>query len=391
MPRSLSIYIHLPFCEKRCDYCDFYSTLDFPALNTRYRSTLTENIAWAGRQSQFASRPVQSVFLGGGTPNLYKPDAVAEWIDSIRTHFLLSPDAEISMEMNPEFIQSSAQLEEYHRAGVNRLSVGLQSLIPAELELLGRIHSAEKALQALNVLRSSSFSNWSADIIYSLPGQTVPDLQQTLNRVLQFDPPHISAYSLTREAGTRYDFRLTQGELSEPDEESQLQLFLILRSALGHAGYRHYEISNFAREGFEARHNLHYWRFGDYLGLGAGAHGKIGFRHFFYPDDLQDYLRRSSDGDFEPQSETLEPLSALLEYAVFKLRTAEGILRSECSTQRWTLLHQALTKVQSKLGTEYFLFEESGIRCNFEAWLVLDSLLLELADMLEREAKPAIC
>ena len=149
MNKPISIYIHIPFCEKRCDYCDFYSTLDFPVLNASYRHTLSENIRWAGQQPEWTGASVQSIFFGGGTPNLYGPDALSEWIGIIQSHFDLQPQAEISMEMNPEFVSDAAILNAYLDAGLNRLSLGIQSLIPEELTLLGRIHSADKALNAL--------------------------------------------------------------------------------------------------------------------------------------------------------------------------------------------------------------------------------------------------
>ena len=266
---DLGVYVHLPWCESKCPYCDFNSyALDGALPATDYVDALLDDIAV--QHAPIHGRRVGSVFIGGGTPSLFPAAAIGRILDSLALHFELVADAEITLEANP----GSAELERltgYRAAGVNRLSIGVQSFAAGSLALLGRRHSADDAAAALGKARAAGFDNVNLDVMFALPGQGVAAALADIERLLSAPPEHVSYYQLTLEPGTR--FHRDPPPLPDDDTVARMQDEAYAR--LAGAGFERYEVSAFAQPGRRCRHNLNYWQFGDYVALGAGAHGKL--------------------------------------------------------------------------------------------------------------------
>lgn len=271
-PPPLSLYVHLPWCLKKCPYCDFNSHESAAALpEKRYLDALRADLESA---LPFVwGRRVHSVFVGGGTPSLFSPDAIATLIGDIRARLPLEPGAEITLEANPGTFEKD-RFRAFRSAGVTRLSVGVQSFDDAALQRIGRVHDAAQARAAVAEARDA-FDTFNIDLMYALPGQSLDQLQADLDTALGFSPPHLSVYHLTLEPNTY--FALHPPELPDDDLASDMLDLITARTA--QAGMDRYEVSAFARAGHRCAHNLNYWRFGDYLGIGAGAHGKLSFPH----------------------------------------------------------------------------------------------------------------
>lgn len=265
----LSVYIHLPWCEKKCPYCDFNSHQADSIDETRYIKTLQEDLLqdlpliW-GRQ-------VSSLFIGGGTPSLFSPHAIHQLLSDLRASLNLNPAIEITMEANPGSADAT-HFKGYREAGVNRLSIGVQSFNNNSLKALGRVHDREQALSAYDMARRAGFDNINLDLMYALPGQDLRQARQDLTQALELEPEHISHYQLTIEPNTHFHHQLPA---QLPDNDLCADMQYQSQQLLATRGYQHYEISAYAKQGFECRHNLNYWKFGDYVGIGAGAHGKI--------------------------------------------------------------------------------------------------------------------
>ncbi len=267
-PRSA--YLHIPFCTVRCGYCDFNTYAGAERWMPAYVAALTQEIRTAAACWE---RPVlDTIFFGGGTPSLLPLDSVRRLVETLRSSFVIAQEAEVSLEANPCSI-TPAKLEGWLQAGVNRLSVGVQSLDRAALRFLDRRHDGPQALGALRAARSAGFANVSADLIYGIPGLGLDPWMRTLEGVLEARPDHVSAYELTVEAGTPLAARVASGACRMPDADAQLSQYWAAADHLERAGWEHYEISNWSRPGMACRHNLTYWRGEAYFGFGAGAHG----------------------------------------------------------------------------------------------------------------------
>ncbi|HTG81218.1 MAG TPA: radical SAM family heme chaperone HemW, partial [Geobacteraceae bacterium] len=265
-----SLYIHFPFCLKKCLYCDFNSLAgsrikagDYIAAAVREMALRAEKVA--------APVSAPTLYIGGGTPSLMEPSLVGRLIDTAARLYGLAAGAEITLEANPGTL-TAEKLAGYRAAGVNRLSLGVQSFDDAMLGVLGRVHTAREALDSYATARATGFVNIGIDLIHSLPGQTPEMWRGELTRAIDLGPEHVSAYGLTVEEGTPFQRLESDGRLSLPDEDAAVTMFRETGAVLGRAGYERYEISNFARPGFRSRHNQVYWRRGNYLGFGAGAH-----------------------------------------------------------------------------------------------------------------------
>lgn len=276
---AFGVYVHWPFCAQKCPYCDFNSHVRFEGWDeARFRAAYLKELDWIA--SEIGSRTVTSVFFGGGTPSLMRPETVAAILDHIAGLWTVAPDAEITLEANPGSVEA-ARFAGFRAAGINRVSVGLQSLRDAELKKLGRIHTVAEAKRALEIARKT-FERYSFDLIYARPGQTPADWRQELGEALQLAGEHLSLYQLTIEPDTPYAALHAAGKLIVPDPDAARTLYEITAEMTEAAGLPAYEISNHARPGEESRHNLLYWRYGEYAGTGPGAHGRIkrgGLRH----------------------------------------------------------------------------------------------------------------
>jgi putative oxygen-independent coproporphyrinogen III oxidase len=268
----LALYVHLPWCLKKCPYCDFNSHENQGAVpEARYLDALCADLEAA--LPLVWGRRVHSVFIGGGTPSLFSPDGIARLLSDIRARVVLAPGAEITLEANPGTFERD-RFKDFRAAGVTRLSIGVQSFDDAALHALGRVHDAAQSRAAVAEAREA-FDTFNIDLMYALPGQTLAALQADLDTALAFVPPHLSIYHLTLEPNTL--FALHPPRLPDDDLASDMLDHIVQRTAA--AGLARYEVSAFARPGHRCAHNLNYWQFGDYLGLGAGAHGKISFPH----------------------------------------------------------------------------------------------------------------
>lgn len=272
----LAIYIHWPFCKAKCPYCDFNSHVTDSIDARRWqRAYLREMEYFAERVGR---RVVRSIFFGGGTPSLMPVSLVEAILKKIQERFDIAADCEITLEMNPTSVEAE-KLAGFKAAGVNRVSMGIQSLRAESLKFLGRQHSAEEALAALGVVRAL-FDNYSFDLIYARPGQSVQAWQAELAQALEYAGPHFSLYQLTIEKGTPFYAAHQRGEFQLPPEEDAAEMYELTERALAEKGLLAYEVSNYAKPGKECRHNLQYWHYGEYLGIGPGAHGRIGsLRH----------------------------------------------------------------------------------------------------------------
>ncbi len=270
-PPPLALYVHLPWCMKKCPYCDFnsHATRDEPLPETRYLDALTRDLEES--VPSVWGREVVSVFIGGGTPSLFSPEGIDRLLTDVRTLLRLSPVAEITLEANPGTFEA-ARFRGYREAGVNRLSLGIQSFNDRHLQALGRIHDSAQARAAAETA-IATFERVNLDLMYALPGQTLEEARADLAAAIALGPGHLSAYHLTLEPNT--PFAAQPPDL--PDDDAAADLQTLVEDTLGAAGYGHYETSAYAREGRRCRHNFNYWTFGDYLGIGAGAHGKLSF------------------------------------------------------------------------------------------------------------------
>ena len=298
----ISLYVHIPFCETKCPYCDFNTYAAIESLMPVYIKALESEIALWGGLLEMPS--VHTVFFGGGTPSYLPAIHIRRALDAIRAVFNLLPDAEITLEANPGDF-SDDKLAQYLECGVNRLSIGVQSFDDAMLKMLGRRHSAADAVQAYRQASKSGFDNISIDLMYGLPYQSVERWQSALARSLELAPPHISMYCLTLEGGTPMERWVEQGSMPTPDTDLAADMYLMAQDEMRSAGYRHYEISNWALDGMRSRHNLTYWRNEPYLGVGPGAHSYLGEYRFSALKSPREYVRRMQQAEPEPRDKTM--------------------------------------------------------------------------------------
>lgn len=324
--RELELYFHIPFCVRKCLYCDFLSAPADGRTKARYMDSL--NRETEERAGDYRNHRVVSVFVGGGTPSTVSPEQLCRLLETVRTRFDLEEDAEITVEVNPGTVDER-MLRRYRQAGVNRLSIGLQSADDRELAVLGRIHTYGQFLETYHTARKCGFSNINVDLMSALPGQTLSDYLGTLEKVLGLDPvpEHISAYSLIVEEGTPFYEMDRKGALVLPDEECDRLMYEKTGELLEKAGYRRYEISNYARPGCECRHNCGYWRRREYLGLGIGAASLIGNCRFRNGDSLEAYLDNPLGVREEMEELSLE--EQMEEFMFLGLRMTEGVPVSE--------------------------------------------------------------
>lgn len=315
---TLGLYLHVPFCASKCHYCDFYSFAGDRAQIDGYIAAMCREIARVC--PPFSQRPVDTVYFGGGTPSFIGGARLGTLLQAVRTHFQVMEDAEITVECNPDSMDTEL-LRTLRQAGVNRLSVGVQSAHDEELRLLGRRHTFAQAKQAILRAKQMGFDNISLDLMYGLPEQTEQDFLRSVQALLELEPVHLSCYSLKLEAGTR----MAEQNPILPDGDTQAELYLHLCDILDKAGYQHYEISNWAKPDRESRHNSRYWKLSDYLGLGAGAHSCIAGERFAYPDDLQAFC----DAPRTVAEESVARFPPHAEYMMLCLRTRAGISISE--------------------------------------------------------------
>ena len=352
----LSLYVHIPWCVRKCPYCDFNSyeikgsfraddtallNLD-GALEQRYVHALIADLDQA--LPQVWGRPVYTVFFGGGTPSLLSARGLDDLISAIRARLPLAPDAEITLEANPGTFEAR-KFAEFRALGINRLSIGIQSFNAGHLAALGRIHDSAQARAAIEIAQAS-YDNFNLDLMYALPGQTVAQAVADIDTAIGFSPAHVSAYHLTIEPNTLFH----RHPPALPDDEVSADMQQAIETRLADAGYRHYETSAFAKSGREARHNLNYWTFGDYLGIGAGAHGKLSFadrilRQMRYKQP-REYMEKAQAGAAGQQEQQVPVADLPFEFVMNALRLTDGFELSLFAARTGLPLHALRKELQ---------------------------------------------
>ena len=320
--KELELYIHIPFCVRKCSYCDFLSAPATEQTREAYMAALFAEIG--GRAKDYSDRTVTSIFIGGGTPSLLSGEQIGQLMDRIREQFAMAQDAEITMEVNPG-TASAEKLRNFYTAGINRLSIGMQSAQAEELKNLGRIHDFEGFCQVYREAVEAGFTNINVDVMSGLPGQTLESLRDTLGKLLALRPmpQHVSAYSLIVEEGTPFARMAERGELQLPEEDTERAMYEETREILAKYGFHRYEISNYARDGYECLHNVGYWIRRDYLGFGIGAASLVDNVRFQNGRDLITYLENPQDCREEEQ--VLTEQEQMEETMFLGLRLIRGI------------------------------------------------------------------
>jgi putative oxygen-independent coproporphyrinogen III oxidase len=320
---TAGIYVHVPFCLTRCGYCDFNAYAGLERLQPRYLRALLAEASLAAPSWQDAE--IASVFLGGGTPTTMEPADLKSLLTHLRDGFGVADDAEITSEANPDTVDRT-KLEQLLAAGFQRLSMGAQSFDPAVLRSLERLHSPDSVRRAFDAARDAGYDNVNLDLIYGADGEGLDSWEDTLRETVMLAPEHVSAYALTIEPATALGRKVATGEVPAPDPDLQADMFSAACDVLASAGYVHYEVSNWAKPGYECRHNLGYWERRPYLGLGAGAHSYRETRRWWNVRPPEEYLTRVEAGELpEGGAEELEPSDAYLEEVFLRLRTLTGI------------------------------------------------------------------
>ena len=353
MKQEISLYIHIPFCVRKCLYCDFPSFSGMDGMFEDYVRRLCREMGEAA--PSFQGIGVKSVFFGGGTPSILPPALMGRIMDKIMSAYDVNSDAEISMEANPGTLDA-AKLREYKSMYFNRLSMGLQAWQDRLLERLGRIHRGGEFEDNFLQARDSGFKNINVDLMFSLPGQTMDDWQETLENVIRLDPEHISAYSLIIEEGTPFFDMYEKGQITETDENTDRRMYYLAKEMLSDKGFRQYEISNFAKEGFECRHNITYWRTEEYRGFGLGAHSYVDGTRFHNSADMKEYMAGGGRLDIEK----LTPEEMQEEFMFMGLRMNEGISREEFLKRFKTDITSVYGQEISELISEGLLTENKG-------------------------------
>lgn len=331
---TLGLYLHIPFCRSKCLYCDFCS---FPHPTAEkmaaYAARLCEDLI--ARAAVCRNYTVDTVYFGGGTPTCLPPETLCGILDTVRTHYSLSPDAEITTECNPGTVTPDG-LRVLRRGGFNRLSLGLQSAQPKELRALGRLHDLAMFADVFRAARAAGFANISADVMFGIPYQTQESFADTLEQLCALRPDHISAYALTVEDGTPFG-RRGAAALKLPDEDAVREMYLAMVAFLRGRGLLQYEISNFARAGYESRHNLKYWTMGEYLGFGPAAYSDFGGVRFGNSRDLDGYL---AGQDIMAERERPTPLTRESERVMLGMRLCRGMDAAALGNWRCAMLEQ---------------------------------------------------
>ncbi len=372
---ELALYIHWPFCVSKCPYCDFNSHVREGVDQTAWRMALLKDLAHEA--TELPNRRLTSIFFGGGTPSLMPPETVAALIDAAAGHWQVADDIEITLEANPSSVEA-ARFADLARAGVNRVSLGLQALDDEVLHWLGRAHGVTEGLAALDTAQRS-FGRVSFDLIYARPGQS-PDAWATeLDRALGFGTEHLSLYQLTIEPGTQFATRVARGELPTLDPDAAADLFEATRARTAAAGLPAYEISNHARPGAESRHNLTYWRYGSYAGIGPGAHGRRNGMATVRRKKPENWLARvDANGHGIEQEDRLPPEARAQEALLMGLRLGEGIdlARIRALTGMEALIDEPAAR---RLAAQGLLVRTGDhLRVTESGMLLLDAILAEI-------------
>ena len=367
------IYIHMPFCHSKCHYCDFYS-LPRLELRSKYVASLIRELEIQLNNPEWNNLKWETIYIGGGTPSLLPKEELLRITETLP----LENVNEFTIEANPEDVTPD-WVDTVLSAGIDRVSIGIQSLNDSELHNVGRRHTSEQAIEALNCLRSGGIKNISADLIYGLPGQTIESWRRSVTRLMEFNPEHISSYALSYEPGTKLYARRMSGKIAETDEDIIDSMYHYLIAMAEEHGYDHYEISNFGKPDYHSRHNSSYWTFTPYLGIGVAAHGFIGDKRYANPWNINKYNDSINKGNLVAEIETLSVNDVYNEYIMTALRTSKGVSygRLEELTNK-SHLEDFKNKAIPFLKNQSLDITHSGVRIPEDRWLISDAIIREL-------------
>jgi len=376
------IYIHIPFCRKRCHYCDFFKSTDF-SFKSGILAGLRKELE--SRAAELASDEINTIYLGGGTPSALLLDELKDILDTIRNNYLVSPEAEITMEANPDDL-NQANLTSLRQMGYNRLSMGIQSFAESDLKLMNRRHGVMQAVQSVKWAKKAGFSNLSIDLIYGLPNQTLEDWERNVRIAVELDVQHISAYNLTYHEGTVFYDQLKSGILKELPDELSVQQFELLIRILKDAGFEHYEISNFCKPGFYSQHNSAYWKNKKYLGIGPSAHSFDLDSRRWNASSIAKYLHGLENNESYSETEILTEQDRYNDYIITGLRTIWGIsedyIRREYS-EKYFVHYQKIRENYLKSG--HIAISSGTVTINSNGLFISDKIMADF--MLVEAAK----
>ena len=375
--KKAGLYIHVPFCSKKCNYCDFYSFKSDDLTKEMYVTALISQIK--EKASVYADRVFDSVYIGGGTPTALGTRLLCQIVSAVNDYFRIEECAEFTVETNPGIEASFADLR---LLGANRLSIGLQSANTDELELLGRIHSLDDYKRTFELARSAGFDNISTDIMFSLPFQTIEKLGHTLDFIADFEPEHISAYSLKIEEGTPF-YRM-RSEFKLPDEDTDADMYLYICERLAKLGYEHYEISNFAKPERASRHNLRYWKCEEYLGLGSAAHSYMNGTRYAYTRDANAFFRVYESGDLcekdiISEHSVIDRDESVSEALMLGLRLSEGI--TDALLEKLAPLDTIYKKINPLIKSGLIIKTRDGIALTANGMYVSNAVIGYISDI----------
>ncbi len=371
--KPLALYVHVPFCKAKCTYCDFYSLVGRESSIPEYLSSLLREIECRKRELNLSSYEIDTIFFGGGTPNLLRPADLELIMGSLQSIGPVSPQVEIGMEINPGEADYDT-LKDYKSVGINRISIGMQSFQAHLLQFMSRIHSVEKSVKTYDDVRHAGFTNVSGDLIYAVPGQTRQHWEADLRQLVRMAPEHISTYSLTVEEGTALHRWVAAGHVDMLEETIDTGMYRWGREYLESAGYQNYEISNYALDGFQCRHNMNYWRGVEYLGFGPAAHSLFKNRRHWNMANLDLYLAQvKKSGKAEAGAENIDKTMAQNEMIMTRLRLAEGLdLREFADTFDFNLLQTQKSSLEK--WSDHVTIRSNHLIVNPLGWSLIDEI-----------------
>ncbi len=351
-----SIYIHIPFCAKKCFYCDFYTTISIKYKNEYVKALIKE---LNQRQNYIENKEIKTIYFGGGTPTLIDPSKLQSIIDEISKIYTIDKNVEITIEANPDDINSE-YVQELKKTKINRISIGLQSFFDEDLKLMNRRHTSSENINAVKLLQDKGYTNISGDLIYGLPNMTIENWQKNLSEFFTLNIPHLSAYHLTYEPNTVFSKFLKKGKIKEIPEDDSIKQFDLLISEAKKNKFIHYETSNFAKEDFFSRHNSAYWKQKHYLGLGASAHSYNGDSRQYNIANIKEYIKRVGEGRGYFEKEELNTTDKYNDYLITSLRTIWGI---------------DLIFIKNNFGDQYLNFVDNKSKTLIEKGLLIKEKL----------------
>lgn len=329
--KELGIYVHIPFCKRKCNYCDFISFQNKNEIILKYIECLKKEIRQSMKLTSSKDYIVKTIYIGGGTPSFIESKYIIEILKGIREKYIIDENVEITIEVNPGTV-TEQKLSDYYNSGINRLSIGLQSDNDEILKTIGRIHTYSEFLDTYKLARKVGFKNINVDLMLGLPNQTIEILENTVNNVIKLEPEHISVYSLILEEGTKLEEQIINGELNLPDENTERIMYHLVKEILKQNRFSQYEISNYSKIGFESKHNIDCWKQKEYIGFGVAAHSYINMERFSNTTDIEEYIKNIENEHIEDNyiiNEKQDKIIQMKEYMMLGLRKIKGISITE--------------------------------------------------------------